>query len=496
MNNSNYNKVQAEAQEITSALDKYRIKGGVADGLIPEQKIDIALENAMTKYCRKLIKTANDIDSLKINLEINEAFADLLMALDGEVFTGKIKSTLDKSGNVNKTPITKSPRCGFTYTDQILERVIKQLVLNWEPKTPNLKHNPNPKRFLEICQHLFPNVVDPHVAANGLREFIENVHNSCGTPNAVFLQRALWLYSQRTGGTGKSFLMELIKEAADNLKIDAGCEIIEDSGYLNPSIGLHTITISDDTPLLDKKSAENMNNIIGRTIFHYNIKYGGAGNAKSVTNLILGSNYSAYLDNERRYNEVKYVQGNNELILTDEEKTEYFPFWNNRAQGVAEIIEAFEVCPFRCEHDPWEKPIINNDLFAEEAKPKYVVGDRYLQLVIEINETIDSFKDDPFAKGDISKMYPTAFVKLMVRYNKLNYKETLSLMKSFLTDLKTKRVLPSRQCSGKCDIELIKLNWYKIADMLPSADETETNALAATRDEWNALIANEIANEK
>ncbi len=476
------NKVQAAASAMNEVINDYRIEDGIAKGLINQEQIDDAIIDAISTFCREYIDTPNKITSLISDDVVRKAFAELTITLRDSVYTGKKKRIEDEdSGEVTLKPIKTSPRAGINYYDMIMKKVVERMMNNWHPKTPILEHKPDAVRFLEICRDLFPNVAKPYVAANAFREFIENIHNSCGTPKARFEQKALWLYSLKTGGTGKSFFMGLLKNACDQLGIDASYENFQDSNYLNPTIGMHTVTISEDTPKLDKHSAETLNKLIDRSIFPFNIKWGAQGQAQSVTNLVLGSNYVSFESNIRRYNEVEYIQCNLKTALTKQEQQEYFPLWDNEQRGIEEIIEAIKVCPFKCELESWEKPL-------NEHKTIFEIDDRYLQTVIEIKETITAFNNDEYRCSNICKMTPTSFARLMVKYNKLNYKEALSSLKSFITELKSNGKLPSRNCMGRCKIELFTFDWNTIADMIPSTDETESNFLANIREEWNSLI--------
>lgn len=493
----NQKKVQAATQEMMSAIDDYRIKDNNAtQNLINSEEIDTAITTAMVAFCKEYIDTANDITLLQTNTPVRHIFNQLLIDLRDYVFTGKTKWVKDENGKPTEVAQKTSPKQGDPYYNQIIKTVMSHLLISWQPKTPTLKHNPNAKRFLEICRDLCPNVSEPHKAANGLRTFIENVHHSCNTPDAKHTQRALWLVSQETGGTGKSFLIEMLQAACDELGIENGCETLQDSGYLNPTIGLHTVTICKDTKYLNSSLAELMNNLIDHDPFAYNIKFGAQGQARSVTTMIIGSNYVSFLKNNRRYAEVPYYNRNVETSITDEDRKAYFPFWNNKAQGIREIIEAFEVCPFKCEHDPWEPPLLNNDLFDEGAKPTVNLDIRYVELVMEIKDTIAAFNDDPCRKGDLTKMYPTAFAKLMTHYNnKLNYKETLAHLKTFLIAVRDANLIPTRNCQGLTPVEACRYNWKTFAALAPAEDDDPRNFLTKINEMWNALIANEITNE-
>lgn len=494
----NSQKVQAATQAMMSAIDDYCITVEGIPDLINVEEINDAIITAMVAFCRDYIDTANTIDSLKTDQVVRKAFSQLVISLRNRVYTGKLKPTL-ANNNVTYTPITKSPNSGLNYYDQIIKLVTGQIVDTWQPKTPTLIHKPDAVRFLEICRDLFPNVVDPCLAANAFREFIENVHYSCGTPGAKFEQKALWLYSYRTGGTGKSFFLKMLKKACDELGIDAAYEILKDDGFMKPTVGMHTVTICGDTQKLNSNLAETVNNLIDQEEFHYNIKYGSTGNKQSFANLVVGSNYVSFELNTRRYNEVEYVQCNLKTALTKQERASYFPLWDNEAKCVAAIVQAFEVCPFQCEYDSWEQPIINNDLFTEEPKQTLKVNVRNIQLLLNIKDTIDTITaitNTPTILSNEYKMRPTEFARLMDKYHIMKYDTAYKALIPFLTELKTNRMLPSRNCEGRTPIELSRFDWDKIADMIPSADETETNFLATIRDEWNALIDEALKTRK
>lgn len=487
MNNYTYKKVQASTDAMKEAINDYCITIEGIPGLINVEEIDDAIIAAMSAFCGEYIDTANKITSLKNDQVVSKAFSQLVIDLRNRVYTGKIKTTIDKTGNVTRTPITKSPRCGINYYDQIIKIVTDQLLANWQPKTPELEHQPDAGRYLEICRDLFPNVVDPHVAANAFREFIENVHYSCGTAGTNFEQKALWLYSYRTGGTGKSFFMEMLKAACDKLGIDAAYEILKDNGFINPTIGMHTVTICGDTQKLNSYLAETMNNLIDQEVFSYNIKYGSAGITKSFANLVIGSNFVSFESNTRRYNEVEYVQCNVKTALTDEERASYFPLWNNPTKAVDEIIEAFKVCPFQCEHKAWVQPVIQ----------KLKVNVRNIQLVLNIKDTIASetiaSSTNPAILPNNYKMRPTEFARLMDSCHIMKYDVAYKALIPFLTELRSNGVFNS---SAKTPVELSYFDFEKIADMIPSNEETEINFLADTHDEWNTLIDESLKTRK
>lgn len=476
------NKIAKATQALTQVADSYRIEDGVAAGLIDKADIDNAVIDSMTAFARAYIDSPAEVVELPTNPDMTKAFAELTKGLRGQVFTGKLRRTVNNdTGEVTVTPVTDSPRVGINYQDIIFKKVEEKLMATYHPKTPTLEHDPNAVRYLEICRDLFPNVAKPHVAANAFRDLIENVHNSCHTTNAKFVQKAMWLYSLKTGGTGKSFFLGLLHDACNELGIDASYENFKESNYLSPTCGMHTVTISEDTPKLDSSMAETLNTLIDRSTFKYNIKWGASGLAKSEANLVMGSNYISFESNTRRYNQVEYIQYNLTEALKEDDKM-YFPLWENQEKGVELVKEAFKVCPFKSEHASWDKVTIND--CEEEAVE---VDDRYGSTLLAIQETVASCN---ITYDAVTHMRPTQFAKKMVADGYGNYKETVGALRNFLTELKSSGKLPSRMCEGRAKIEATYFDWTKIAKM--KWGETDNgNFLANIHDEWNNLIINE-----
>ena len=483
---------ESALQAMTQVVDSYIIQDGPATGLIKMADIDFAIVEALVAYFRQSPNSLDVLDKLATSKEFHRVFSDLHQELSGKVWTGKMLEREEKDGEKTTTkayPETKTPRCGINYEAEIAKRVQEMIIDDYQPTTPTLEHDPDAKRYLEICKALFPNVLKPYALANGLRNFVENVHESCNTDGAEFVQKALWLYSLKTGGVGKSHFINNLVRACEKLGIDSHKENFGGQ-WLSPTVGFHTVTISEDTPKLDTSTAETLNKLIDRSEFGYNIKFGASGNAKSYTTMLLASNYESYESNTRRYDQVEYLQTNLET-LTPDAKTKFFPLWNDNEKAVELIVELFKVCPFRSEHGAWSKANdkmadITSDLTGE----KIDVGTRYYSTLLAIQETLDGDYDD---QPDFSKIRPCKFAKFMAETCGCKRDDALARLITFLTELKSKGQLRSNQCEGRTPIQMLRLDWTVFATHFTCGDysDNEDNPLEAIADEWNALINSE-----
>ena len=476
---------------MTQVIDSYIINDGTAKGLIRKADIDFAIVEALVAYFRHSFGSIEVVDRLANTREFHQAFIAIHDSLKDKIWTGRILEEESHQGDkVVKIqyPQTESPRCGMNYENEIAKRVQEMIIDDYTPTTPVLEHDPNAKRYLEICKALFPNVLKPYALANGLRNFIENIHESCHTEGAEFAQKALWLYSLKTGGVGKSHFINNLVRACDKLGIDSHKENFGGQ-WLSPTIGFHTITISEDTPKLDTSTAETLNQLIDRSEFAYNIKFGAAGNAKSYTTMLLASNYESYESNTRRYDQVEYLQTNLET-LTPDEKTKYFPLWNDNAVAVELIAELFMVCPFRSEHKAWSKAKDKRtDITSDMVDDKIDVGTRYYSTLLAIQETLDGDYDQ---QPDL--MRPCKFAaKYMAETCGCKRDDAPGRLVTFLTELMSKDQLRSNKSEGRTPIKMRRINWtvFKSNYTCGDFDENEGNPFEAIANEWDALIAAE-----
>ena len=486
-------------QSMTDVIDSYIITDGTAKGLIKKADIDFAIIEALVEFFRHSSGSIEVVDRLANTREFHQAFSALHDSLKDKVWTGRmLKETKHQGDEVEKTesPITESPRCGMNYEAEIAKNVQERLIASYAPATPTLEHDPDAKRYLEICKALFPNVMKPHALANGMRDFIENIHNSCHTDGAEFRQKALWLYSLKTGGVGKSHFINNLVSACDRLDIDTHKENFGGQ-WLSPTVGFHTVTISEDTPKLASSTAETLNKLIDRSEFGYNIKFGASGNAQSYTTMLLASNYESYESNTRRYNQVEYLQTNLET-LTNEKRAKYFPLWKNDDGAVELIVELFKVCPFKAEHGEWDK--VEEENLLADATPiivrhntvrKVDVGTRYYSTLIAIQETLagDYYNDSP----DFTRMRPCKFAKYLAETYGCKREDALARLITFLSELKSKGLLRSSQSEGRTPIQMVPRDWtvFKTDFTCGDFNDNGDDPMEAIAGEWDALIKNE-----
>lgn len=478
MNNEDKNSVK---ETITAKLKDYQVQEGPAEGLIKEQDVDYAISEVLADILLDRIKTAEEAADITIHPDLHTCFSLIIDEVRDKVWTGDYTHSPGQSGKVISTPVTKSLRCRGNFEDSIVKGIQVLILQKYAPRTPSLVHSSNPIRYLEICKALFPNVICPHDAANGFRDFIENVHNACGTEGAAFVQKAFWLYSLKVGGTGKSHFIWMVKKAADELGIDCGHEYFKSSKWVSPTIGLHTITISEDTPKLDTASAETLNTIIDRSLYRYEIKYVQPGKTKSHTTLLMASNYVPFESNARRYNLVEYLQRNIVETLTDEERATYFPLWKKEGEGVKLIKEAFEVCPFKKEHAAWQPQTKSTD-----------VGPRYRNTLILIVETVERFVPSP-EFSSLDHMRLTEFSRLIAELFKGCAKDYSTQLEAFLTEMRACGRLRENKCEGKTPVRMMFFNWKKIAEEFSCGEAADGKSpLESTKDEWDNLITDEM----
>ena len=458
--------------EVTSAiksnLEGFLVQDGPAKGLIKAQDVDNAIAEVLADIMLERIKTAEEAADIACHPDLHTCFSLILTELENKVWCGTSHS-MDKNGNVTSTLATKSPRCGINFEDLITRKAQGIILQRYVPKTPSLVHSSDPIRYLEICKDLFPNVICPHDAANGFRDFIENVHNACGTKGAAFVQKAFWLFSLKVGGTGKSHFIKMVKKAADELGIDCEYEHFKSSKWVSPSIGLHTIT------------SETLNTIIDRSLYRYEKKFVQPGKARSFTTLLMGSNYVPFESNARRYNLVEYLQRNIVEAITDEERATYFPLWGKEGEGVELIKEAFEVCPFKNEHKAWKPKTKSTN-----------VGPRYRNTHILILETVEELKRNG-ESFTLERMRVTEFSRKIAELFKGRATDYLAQLETFLIEMLASGRLRENKSDGKTPVRLRPFNWKKIAEELSCGMTTNGKSpFESTKDEWDDLINDEI----
>ena len=473
---------QTAQQAMNDALDSYIIDSGVAQGLISNNAVVQAVPAALKAYFKE-VATIDEIMALQSSEEAGMVYIGLMDSLRHKLWTGDTKLVKIDDGNGNiitvEKPNTTSPATGFGFKDSVFSAVQKGLIENWTPKTPTLTHKPNARRFLEICRDFFPNVKYPYKAANGLRAMFENIHASCGTDGAKHTQTALWLYELRVGGGGKSWFLDRLGEALRGLSVDAADVTLQpDSQWMNPAIGMHTVSIVGETPKFDANLAPVINNIIDNKFFPYNIKYGAHGDVKSVATVVFASNFEPFETNTRRYAMVEYLQRDVNKGVTDEERKLYFPLWGLESVAVAEIQEALAVCPFACEH-----PL---DFLPEHGRVDDI-GTKNDDILMQIKTLVEDKEDSQYI--DFTKMRPTEMAERIAKKYGQRYEITRAKTVNLLSELKIRDKLPVKACRGRTPLEYKRYDWRKIAALVEdNAEDESADDFETIRADWNELI--------
>ena len=191
--NTDTNNEKSLKRKIKDSLKRHYIQKGKGKGLVRSQDVKDTIVSTISDVLIGEIKRADDLTDLSAYDGFHTVYSEVIDALHNKIWSGEFVPVRDEDGNITSKPKTTSPRIGMRDEDYICGKVEKDLLLRYVPKTPTLKHNPDAIRFLEICKALFPNVINAYRAANGFRDFIEDIHNACGTEGAEFDQMVFWL---------------------------------------------------------------------------------------------------------------------------------------------------------------------------------------------------------------------------------------------------------------------------------------------------------------
>lgn len=454
---------------------KYIIQEGPAKGLIHKVDVDNAIIDEVTCRIRPAIKTAKDLADINLQRDV---VAEVIKSLENKVYSGTTKSeskteiTKDESGNEVKTtfntvkPKTTSPQsCGIAYTTTVLNFVEREIIKDFAPYTPTLEHSPDKRAFAEACSKLFPNICDPWECAESLRQFCGNLHHSCKTPGARFVQKCLWLVSLKTGFTGKSHFLINLQEVLNELGVD---NIMGgfDKDWFDPVVALHTVLLVNDLDTLP--STHILNGLVDRTTFHYNKKGGATGNVTSCTNLIVSANIEPWKQNRRRYNMIHFPA----ISVDDLSATEraYFPFWNDNAGYQAAIKELIRTCPF-------DSAFINpNETLLREKSEQYVD-------ILGIVQSEAKRRTHQHLK---TRMMPKAFVAGMIDLTPSEEKAVSKQLEDFLAQAQNERKLVETGMTPAWRREIDFSQFLKWECGVQTDDEV--NWLEQIHNKWDDLI--------
>ena len=193
---------------------------------------------------------------------------------------------------------------------------------------------------MKALAYLFFNVKDVKATVKAVYNFVSALRD-----NSV--QTLLYLYSDKSGGTGKTWVGEQLKWYF-NCYIPGGkANTVTDikDGFINPQdFNSHMTFLDDFNP--NRVEVETLNNLIDHHEMSYNIKFGPKGRFTNNSVLVASSNYLPKNVNTRRWSVVEYNSYNvaDHVSKLDPEKVH---------QAVIDLIEC---CPLKLDFTKLESP--------------------------------------------------------------------------------------------------------------------------------------------
>ena len=216
---------------------------------------------------------------------------------------------------------------------------------------PKLKHDPDEDTFIKNAAKLFFNT-DAYSVGDTLsnfRIFCQNIHKNLGTPGSEMAEnKALYQYSMK-GGSGKSYFGKIAIKAMRKLGFEANPASIK-GRWVGVDFSRNILSYIDEfvPPKGENKDyfIEKFNSIVCND--PYEVEYKGENKyfAKSISSIILNSNYLPFDANTRRYGIVRY----NEFDVSKGN----FKFPYSEEELIQAFIDCLESVPF---NKYWDNPI-------------------------------------------------------------------------------------------------------------------------------------------
>lgn len=460
-------------------IQKYTDKEGPTKDLINANYLDEVMIECLVHKVKPLLKQGKDLH--RVDDLIRKELPGVATELQGLFYKGVkevpvkqlVNGRLYCTGEVEQVPVLTSPIAGIRYFNTIKDVVATELQEAFIEDTPTLTHNPDAKKFLNTLSAMFPNVCDAKDCANAMRSFFENVHASCHTPGARDSQSCLWLVSHHVGGTGKSYFMRKLAEVLTEMGVDNAFKILSGTrqGFIDMDMGQHTVVFSEDTPKLNESLAEIVNNIIDKSEYGYNEKYGRKGTARSFANLVIGSNYESFEDNTRRYNQVEFIGVNLEKL--PEEMKMRLPLWDKPEEYKQAIRILFETVPFGVEFK------------YAKRKSADIIRARDLGILNDIQATLAEMER---CHCPSTSLRPSAFVKRMIDLDIKDIREkseTTTILIKFLTQCQNDGILKEQ---GRTPIKLRAIDFSQFKDYTNGYKDENTDWIYETGAQWNDLV--------
>lgn len=210
-------------------------------------------------------------------------------------------------------------------TMQDIATYLEKAYINKPLPQIKFKERTNLRSFLEALKFVFPNVIDVEQAAASVMKWRMAFDDKLS-------QKCLYLFSPKSGGTGKTYFCEMMSEyiRRNSGKTRNVTELGD--GFLDPKHFNANIVFLQDLNV-NQISVEKLNNLIDGNEMSYNIKYGSNGTFTNNSMLVITSNYRPQNVNSRRWCEIDYMSYNMEDYPENEEKY------------LKKIADIFECCP-------------------------------------------------------------------------------------------------------------------------------------------------------
>lgn len=244
---------------------------------------------------------------------------------------------------IKTVPVTTpfDPFCEFnkkrvreTLERAYAEQRVQPLAIKWRP---------NMRKWLRAFSCLFFNVKDVKATVKSTWNFVHALRDKSH-------QTMLYLYSDKSGGTGKTWLGEQLKWYFNSHVPGGKANTVTDikDGFINPSdFNAHMVFLDDFNP--NSVEIETLNNLIDHHEMSYNIKFGPKGRFTNDAVIAASSNYLPKNINTRRWSVIEYNSWNvgYHIAQLDPEKVH---------QAVVDLIEC---CPLKLDFSKLESPDVS-----------------------------------------------------------------------------------------------------------------------------------------
>jgi hypothetical protein len=268
-----------------------------------KKQIDPTVNNLAVKY-------AASHPLPKINGEWIAAVCSIMDQLPDQIETGTTKTRevteakVIDGQDVMVTRTVSEPVMRFfdTASEMMKEKILDMLQKAYiEKPIPRLERcrRPDLAKWLKALKYLYPNVKDVRETIMANYRFLKSQENN-------YDQACLYLYSPKTGGTGKTFLASHIKDYIHDLGGVAKSVTTLKGDFLDPRQFRANLVVLEDLNM-NETPVETMNNLIDKNEMSYNIKFGPKGTFVNEADLIVTSNYRPANVNVRRWSVVEYL---------------------------------------------------------------------------------------------------------------------------------------------------------------------------------------------